>query len=99
MRTPFGFASAPASSCSCFIRQRRVQRDEIGALAHRPARPFHPISTARSGVKNGSNATTRIFRPRAGNNRSDIAAADNAQHLIGQLNPHEAAFFPFAGLR
>jgi hypothetical protein len=34
-----------------------------------------------------------------GNDRPDIAAADEAQNLAGELHAHEAVFFPFAGLR
>ena len=33
-----------------------------------------------------------------GDDRADIAAADDAQHLAGDLDPHEAVLFPFAGL-
>ncbi len=33
-----------------------------------------------------------------GDDRPDIAAADDAEHLAGDLDPHEAVLFPFAGL-
>ena len=59
-----------------------------------------PISTARSGVRKGSKATTFILSPsaRAGDDRADIARADQPQRLAGHLDPHEAVLFPLAGL-
>ena len=36
--------------------------------------------------------------PARGDDRADIAAADDAQHLAGDLDAHEAVLFPFAGL-
>jgi hypothetical protein len=33
-----------------------------------------------------------------GHDRADIAAADDAEGLAGDLDPHEAVLFPFAGL-
>ena len=44
---------------------------------------------------------TRMRRPmpRVGDDRADIAAADDAEHLAGDLDAHEAVLFPFAGLR
>ena len=59
-----------------------------------------PRSCARSGERKGSKATTRIFRPMraVGDDRADIAAADDAERLAGDLDAHEAVLFPFAGL-
>ncbi len=44
---------------------------------------------------------TRIFRPMRAisDDRADIAAADDAEHLAGDLDAHEAVLLPLAGLR
>ena len=44
---------------------------------------------------------TCIFRPtpRVGDDRADIAAADDAERLAGDLDAHEAVLLPLAGLR
>ena len=46
----------------------------------------------------GDNLHLQPLRP-VGHNRPDIAAADKAKRLAGDLGPHEAGFFPFASLR
>ena len=60
-----------------------------------------PISIARSGVRNGSKAMTFILQPEraAGDDRTDIARADQPERLAGHLDAHEAVLFPLARLR
>ena len=60
-----------------------------------------PSSAARCSDRNGSKATTCIFRPtpRVADDRADIAAADDAERLAGDLDAHEAVLLPLAGLR
>ena len=82
--------------------QRRVQRDEL--RARQQFVEFHLLDAERhralggeEGVE-GDDAHLQSQGAR-GDNRADIAAADDAESLAGDLHAHEAAFFPFARLR
>ena len=86
---------------SGLLGQRRMQRDEIGALEqivkldlldaeiHRALRRQeriigdHPHAQAQRAV---------------GDDRADIAGADDAERLAGDLDAHEAVLLPLAGL-
>ena len=83
------------------VGQRRVQRDEIGAgqklvqfdlLDAQIDGPF----MAEIGVES-CDPHLQPKRP-VGDDRPDIAATDDAQHLGRQLDAHEAVLFPLAGL-
>ena len=84
------------------VGQRRVQRDEIGAaqqLVERDAldAEFDGAFRRQERVV-GDDAHLQPLRA-VGDDRADIAAADDAERLAGQLDPHEARFLPLAGLR
>ena len=103
MHALFGFRQrARIDNVACFIGQRRVQGNEISARQHIVQLGFFNTdfnSTFRRQKRVKRYHTHFEALRAAGHNRSDIAAADNAQHLVGQLDPHEAAFLPLAGLR
>ncbi len=79
-----------------------MQRDEIGAgqqIVERDALDAEfdgPFRRQERVV--GDDAHLQSLRA-VGDDRADIAAADDPEGLAGQLDPHEARFFPFAGLR
>ena len=82
--------------------QRRMQADEIGRrqqlvkldlLDPDPARMFR-----RQERVIGDDLHLQPLRA-VGDDGADIAAADDAQNLAGDLGAHEARFLPFAGLR
>ena len=104
MRTP-SFILAIAAASMMFLRllgQRRVQRDEIGAAEELVELDLldAELACARSSDRNGSKAITFILRPMraVGDDRADIAAADDAERLAGDLDAHEAVLLPLAGL-
>ena len=83
------------------LGQRRVQRDHVGdgqqlvqldLLDADPARMFRGQERVEP-----DHLHLQPLRP-VGDDRPDIAAADDAQRLAGDLGPHEARLFPFAGL-
>jgi hypothetical protein len=102
MRTPFlVLASARARDVLGLVGQRRVQRDEVGAREQLVELDLLDAEIeARSGDRNGSKAITFILRPMraVGDDRADIAAADDAQRLGVELDAHEAVLLPLAGL-
>ena len=83
------------------VGQRRVQRDEIGAAEDvveldlldadldRPLRRQERIE--------GDDLHLEAERP-VGDDRADIAAADDAQRLVEELDAHEAVLLPLAGM-
>ncbi len=84
------------------VGQRRVQRDEVGALEQ-----FRKIDLLDSKIARALGRQERIVGDHlhaqavaaVGHDRADIAAADDAERLGGDLDPHEAVLLPFAGLR
>ena len=79
------------------LGQRRMQRDEIGA--RQQFVQFDLLHTELLGPflrQERIVGDTLIFRPMraVGDDRADIAAADDAQGLAGQLDAHELAIFP-----
>ena len=81
--------------------QRGMESDEVGAGKERIERHFFdaeidgPLGRQKRIVGNHLHAQTQ---GPLGNNRADIAAADDAERLAGQLDPHETRLLPFAGL-
>jgi hypothetical protein len=102
MRTPFFIArSLGGDDVAGLVGQRRVQRDEIGAREQLVELDLLDAEfRARAPGRNGSKAMTCIFRPtpRGRDDRADIAAADDAERLAGDLDAHEAVLLPLAGL-
>ncbi len=103
MRTPFFILAIAAASmmflvfsvsgvCSV-MKSARLSRSSSSTFST-------PMSLARSGDRNGSKAMTFMRRPsaRSADDRADIAAADHAQRLAGDLDAHEAVLLPLAGL-
>jgi hypothetical protein len=83
------------------VDQWRVQTDEIGAgqklvEGHLLDPQFRGPVLAQVGVE-GDDPHFQPLGP-VGDHRSDIAAADDAQHLARDLDPHEAGFFPLPGM-
>ena len=83
-------------------RQRRVQRDEIGALEK-----LVELHLLDADVTRALNRQEGIERDDAhaqahgaiSDDGADIAAADDAQRLGGDFHAHEAVLFPLASLR
>ena len=83
------------------LGQRRVQRDEVGALNKSSSSTFStPSSRARSGRQERIVGDDLHLQPDGaiGDDRADVAAADDAQRLAGDLHAHERVLFPLAGL-
>ena len=83
------------------IGQRRMQGDEIGLCQQFVKfNLFNPQTRCVFGCQIGIIAHHPHFQPLRPicHNRTDIATADNAQPLAGNLGSHEAGFFPFASL-
>ena len=83
-------------------RQRRMQRDEISALQQVIELDLLDAEIAGAlraqvGVE-GDDAHLEANRA-LGDDGADVAAADDAEHLGGDLDAHEAVLFPLAGLR
>jgi hypothetical protein len=103
MRTP-GFILAIASrfdDAARLVGQRRVQRDEIGA-----GEQFVQLDLVdaqflgaflRQERVEGDDMHLQADAARR-DDRADIAAADDAERLAGDLDAHEAVLFPLAGL-
>ena len=83
------------------IGERRVEGDEIGAgeqvveLDLLDSEVQRPLGGQERIV--GDHLHPQAERP-VGDDRADIAGADQAERLAGQLDPHEAVLLPFAGL-
>ena len=83
------------------LGQRRVQRDEIGALEQ-----IVELDLLDADVLGALRRQERIERDHlhaqaeraVGDDGADIAAADHAQRLGGDLDAHEAVLLPLAGL-
>ena len=83
------------------VGQRRMQRDEIGALEQ-----IVEFDLLDADILGALRRQERIERDHlhaqaeraVGDDRADIAAADHAQRLAGDLDPHEAVLLPLAGL-
>ncbi len=102
MRTPrFILASAAVDDVARRVGQRRVQGDEIGAgeqfVERYPLDPELDRPFGRQERVVGDHLHLEALRP-VGDDRADIAAADDAERLAAELDPHEARLFPFAGL-
>jgi hypothetical protein len=103
MRTP-GFILASAfgvEDVAGLVGQRRVQRDEVGAASSSSSSTLvTPSSSARSFDRNGSIGEHMHLqaRWRLRDDRADIAAADHAERLAGDLDAHELRLLPLAGL-
>ena len=82
-------------------RQRRMQSDEIGAPQE--IVQLHLLDAHVAGALGreegieGDDAHPEAQRP-VGDDGADIAAADDAQHLGGDLHAHEAVLLPLARL-
>jgi len=104
MRTPFFIlAIAPASMMFLvFSVSGRMQGDEVGALEE-----IVELDLLDADILGALRRQERIERDHAhaqaqravGDDRTDIAATDDAEHLAGDLDAHEAVLLPFAGLR
>ncbi len=78
-----------------------MQRDEVGALEE-----VFEFDLLDADVLGAFRRQERIERDHfhakteraVGNDRTDVAAADHAQRLAGDLDPHEAVLLPLAGL-
>ena len=84
------------------LRERRVQGHEI-----RTPEQFGEIHLVHAELRRPLGREERIVgdhfhlqadRP-VDHDRADIAAADHAERLVGDLHSHEAVLFPLAGLR
>ena len=75
--------------------------DEVGAASSSSSSTFStPSSIARSGDEErivGDDLHLEAMGA-VGDDRADIAAADQAERLAAQLDAHEAVLFPLAGL-
>ena len=84
------------------LGQRGMESDEIGAGKERIERYFFDAEIDRPLGRQerivGDHLHAQTEGP-LGDDRADIAAADDAERLAGQLDPHEARLLPFAGLR
>ena len=83
------------------IGHRRVQGDEIGAGQQFVER--HPLNPEIDGALGRQERVVadhlHLEALRAvGDDRADIAAADNAKRLAAELDPHKARLLPLAGL-
>jgi hypothetical protein len=84
-----------------FLGQGRMQRNKIGALEQ-----FVEVYFLDADVLGAFRRQKRIVRDHfhaqteraVGDDRADVAAADYAQRLGGDLDPHEAVLLPLAGL-
>ena len=84
------------------VGQRRVQRDEVGALEE-----IVELDLLDADIPGALRRQERIERDHLhaqaeraiGDDRTDIAAADDAERLGGDLDAHEAVLLPLAGLR
>jgi hypothetical protein len=104
MRTPFFIFAigCRVDDVLGLLGQRRVQRDEIGALEQ-----FVELDLLDADILGALRRQERIERDHlhaqaeraVGGDRADIAAADHAQRLAGDLDAHEAVLLPLAGLR
>ncbi len=84
------------------IVQGGVQGDEIGAGEQLVEVNLFDPNTARPFGRQERIVGDHLhFQAQGapGNDRADIAAADNAERLAEQLDPHKARLFPFPGLR
>ena len=103
MRTPFLVRSrlSRLQDVARLVGQRRVQRDEIGAREQ-----IVEIDLLDAQFDRALGRQERIERdhlhPQAmravGDDRPDIARADQPERLGGHLDPHEAVLLPLAGL-
>ena len=83
------------------IRHRRVQRNEIGAgqqLVQFQLLHTHIQRTLFGQVWVVGHHTHVQPVGTVGDDGADIAGADQAEHLAGQLGAHEAVFLPLSGL-
>ena len=103
MRTPFlVLASVRGEDVPGLLRHRHVQRDDVGA-----AQQVVQLHLLDAEFERALRRQERIVgddpHPQAdgavGDDRADIAAADHAERLGGELDAHEAVLLPLAGLR
>jgi len=82
------------------VGQRRVQRDEIGAGEQFVQLDLFNAQFLRTGFGQERIESHHMHFQADGagrDNRTDIAAADDAERLSGDLDSHEAVLFPLAG--
>src|SRR5262249_32099691 len=105
MRTPFFIVAMAAASTMFLVLSvsgvcsvmKSARLNNLGRSTFST-----PRSRARSaGRREGCGGAPFHARalPAVGPDRADIAAADHAQRLGGDLDTHEAVLFPLAGLR
>ena len=104
MRTPFFILAmrARVDDALGLLGQRRVQRDEVGA-----ADQFVELDLLDADRHGALRRQERIEGDdphlqadgAVGDDRADVAAADDAERLAVQLDAHELRLLPFAGLR
>ncbi len=104
MRTPGRVRANAWASRMCRVAsvKRRVQRDHLGARQQVVELDLLdaevPRAVGREEGVVGDHAHLQAMRA-VGDDRADVAAADQAQHLVGELGADEARFLPFAGAR
>ena len=103
MRTPFLVLArfSADEDVAGLVGQRRVQRDEVGPGQQRVEidlfdAHFHRAFGREERIE-GDDLHLEAQRA-AGDDRADIARADQAQRLAGDFDAHEAVLRPLAGL-
>ena len=83
------------------VGERRVQRDEVGAAKKIVKLDLFDTKIART-LRRQERIVGNHLHAQAdaaiGNDRTDVAAADHAERLVGDFDAHEAVLLPLAGL-
>ena len=91
-----------AEDAAGLVGQRRVQRDEVGAGEQLVQLDLVDAKFDRAFGRQervvGDDLHLQAVRA-VGDDRADIAAADQAERLAGELDAHEPVLLPLAGLR